>query len=425
MKFLRTTMLFVLILAVGCSGLSATNGTPTKVSGPTATPTSPPAPQVTNTPSGPKILKLWLPPQFDPDLDEPASQILKARLEEFTARRPDVRVEVRIKALDGPGGLLDSLTTANAAAPLALPDLVALPRPLMETAALKGLLRSFNEVVDDVDQSDWYEYARELARLQDSTFGLPFAGDVLILVYRSTAISEPPADLNTMLQMNGPLAFPAADPQALTTLALYQADGGTIEDEEGRPTLQVTPLTEMFTFYHEAASSGLAPFWLTQYQTDEQTWEAFLDNQAEMVITWTSRYLNNIQADLAAAPLPTNSGNRYTLATGWVWALATSNPDHLELSAQLAEFLSESNFQARWTTALGYLPTRESAMSAWDNASLRSFSGQVAGSARLSPSEDLLTILGPPLEQGAVQVLKLESEPAEAAQTAVQSLTEP
>ncbi|HSF83523.1 MAG TPA: extracellular solute-binding protein [Anaerolineales bacterium] len=425
MRTLRIICLLLLVLAPGCTGTLGPNELPTQVSTPTTTSTPPAAPQATNTPSGPKILKIWLPPQFDPDLDEPASRILKARLEEFTARRPDVRVEVRVKALQGTGGLLDSLTTANAAAPLALPDLVALPRPILETAALKGLLRSFDEVSGTVDQADWYEFARELARLQESTFGLPFAGDVLILVYRSTIVSDPPADLDAVLQLNGPLAFPAADPQALTTLAFYQAAGGAIQDDEGRPTLQATPLVDVLTFYRDAASSALAPFWLTQYQSDAQTWQAFLDNQADLVITWSSRYLNNLQADFSASPLPTFSGARYTLATGWAWALATTNPDHRELSAQLAEFLSESNFLARWTTALGYLPTRASAMNAWGSASLRSFYSQVAESARLYPPEDILTILGPPLEQAAVQVLKLEIEPATAAQAAVESLVGP
>ena len=418
-------VLFWLLLAAGCTGLQPVGGTPAPVSTPTASLTPPPAPQTTNTPSGPKILKLWLPPQFDPELDAPASQILKSRLEEFSARRPDVRVEVRIKAQQGAGGLLDSLTTANAAAPLALHDLIAMPRQILEIAALKGLLRPFDEVSETIDQPDWYEFARELARLQDSTFGLPFAGDTLILVYRSTLLSQPPADLNGLLDTIGPLAFPAADPQALTTLALYQAAGGVIQDAEGRPTLQASPLTEIFTFYRQAASSALAPFWLTQYQSDEQAWEAFLGNQAEMVITWTSRYLNNLQADFAAAPLPTPNGNRYTLATGWVWVLATTNPDHRVLSAQLAEFLSESDFLARWTAALGYLPPRADAMSAWGVASQRTFFSQVAESAHVYPSEDILTILGPPLEQAAVQVLKLESEAAEAAQAAIQSLGGP
>ena len=81
---------------------------------------------------------------------------------------------MRIKAPDGPGGLLDSLTTASAAAPLALPDLVALPRPIMETAALKGLVHPYQNLTSPIDEPDWYPYARQLARLQDSIFGIAF-----------------------------------------------------------------------------------------------------------------------------------------------------------------------------------------------------------------------------------------------------------
>jgi hypothetical protein len=82
---------------------------------------------------------------------------------------------VRIKALDGPGGLLDALSAANAAAPLALPDLILLPRPQLETAALKGLLTPFDGLSASLNNGDWYDYARDLAQLQDSTFGLPLA----------------------------------------------------------------------------------------------------------------------------------------------------------------------------------------------------------------------------------------------------------
>src|SRR3990172_8842538 len=203
MKYLHSMVLLALILAAGCAGLPV-DVAPTLSAAPPASATPPPTPQITNTPSGRKVLKLWLPPQFDPNLDTPASQILKARLEEFTARRPDVRVEVRLKALQGTGGLLDSLITASAAAPLALPDLVALPRPVLETAALKGFLHPFDDLINDLEDPDWYDYARQLARLQDSQFGQPFAGDALILVYRQEIVPEPPSTLTSDLQSEGP-----------------------------------------------------------------------------------------------------------------------------------------------------------------------------------------------------------------------------
>ena len=381
-------------------------------------------PGVTPTP-GPVTLRLWLPPQFDPQGGTPGGDLLRARLAEFSARRPSVRVEVRIKAADGPGDLLEALTTASAAAPLALPDLVALPRPTLEAAALKGLLRPYDEFTQEMDGKDWYDYARQLARLQNSTFGVPFAGDALLMVYRPQVVAQPPADLASALQVAGPLAFPAADPQAIFTLALYQAAGGAIQDDQERPFLAADTLATTLAFFKEAENSKLLPFWLTQFQNDEQAWGAFRSSQADMVITWASRYLNDLPADAAAAPIPTPSGKPYTLATGWVWALASSNPDHQALSVELADFLTESAFLAEWTSATGYLPTRPSALARWKTPSMQPIASRIMLSAQLYPPADVLTSLGPSLEKATTQVLKLQSEPQAAAQEAAKSLASP
>jgi len=425
MKAMRRLASLLLVLLTACSSLPLPEATPTETVPPTPTVTFVPTQEPTGTPAGPKVLRIWLPPQFDPDSPGTAGQILKARLTEFTSRRPNVRIDTRVKALDGLGGLIDSLTTASSAAPLSMPDLVALPRPLMETAALKGLLRSFDEVDAPIDQSDWYDYARELAHLQDSTYGLPFAGDALVLVYRATNVSDVPASLNDLLQVSGPLAFPAADPQAQLTLALYQAAGGLVLDEDSRPILQNPELANVLTFYHEAALSELAPVWITQFQTDEQAWDAFVEGQAEMVVTWASRYLEELQADYAAVPLPTLDGSRYTLSTGWVWALATVNPEQRDLSVELAEFLSDGRFLASWTAAIDYLPPSSSAMTSWRTAPLRSLAGQVAQSAHLYPSADVLTIIAPLLQEATVEVLKQQTDPLAAAQAAVEGVSGP
>ena len=190
----------ILLLVVGCSGLQRSGETP-QVEGtpatavPTLVITPVPATEPVDTPSGPVILRIWLPPQFDPASGTLAGVLLQSRLDQFTAAHPEVKIEVRLKAVEGPGGLLEALSTAGAAAPLVLPDVIALPRPLLETAALKGLIYPFSDQPSPLDDPDWYEYARELGRLQKSTFGLPFAGDALVLVYRPGQVSVPPARL--------------------------------------------------------------------------------------------------------------------------------------------------------------------------------------------------------------------------------------
>lgn len=415
----------LMVFLSACSAMPVPEPSPSPEILPSATATRAPTPAHTPTPEGPLSLVLWLPPEFDPNSGSPAGNILKGRLDEFTQRRPNTKVEVRLKALDGPGGLLDSLTAASAAAPLAMPDLIALPRPVLEAAALKGLLRPFDELIEPIEDSDWYEYARQLARLQNSTFGIPFAGDALMLVYRTTEIPVPPRTLSDTLASPGPFLFPAADPQALFTLAQYQASGGTVLDEQERPTLDTLPLTEVLTYYHTAATSGVIPLEAIQYTSDGEIWDAFNAGNADMIATWASQYYDNMLGNTSGSPLPTINGQYSTLATGWVWALATPEPQHQQISVELAEFLSEGDFLARWTTALGYLPTRPSALANWSTAAQRMLAGDIVSGAQLIPSSDVLNSISPLLYKATLDVLKLQTDPDMAAAEAVAGISQP
>jgi multiple sugar transport system substrate-binding protein len=401
-------------------------GTPS-LTAPTLEDTPVPTDESARTPTGPVILRLWVPPQFDPASSTLAGTVFQSRLDQFMAIHPELKIEVRVKAVEGSGGLLDALSTAGAAAPLALPDVVALPRPLLEAAALKGLIHPFTDSASSLDDPDWYAYARELGRLQNSTFGLPFAGDALVLVYHPGLISPPPSDWASLLKTNGPLVFPAADPQALFTLALYLSAGGSVQDEQGRPTLDVKILSQVLSLYQEAGQTSLMPYTLAQYETDNQVWTAYQDQQAWMAITWASRYLENGASASAsrASLLPTSDGTPFTLATGWMWTLASPQPDRQVIGAQLAEFLSASDFLAEWSLSIGYLPTRANSTAMWSVSTLQSLADQIGRAASPIPSTDVLASLGVPLSQAVLQVLKQQSDPLTAAQEAADYLKNP
>ncbi len=167
------------------------------------------------------------------------------------------------------------------------------------------------------------------------------------------------------------------------------------------------------------------PYWITQYQTDEQAWQAFISGETDLVITWASRYLSSMQADTAIAPLPIESGTPYTLANGWVWALSTPHTDRQALGAELAEYLTDSEFLGQWSEAGGVIPPQPSSLSGWSDSSLQALINRIAVSARLIPSTDLLTSLGPPLQQATVAVLKEQSDPQTAAQAAIEDVANP
>ena len=65
----------------------------------------------------------------------PAGNLLRARLDDFMQAHPEIVVDVRVKSSSGPGSLLEALTSTNAAAPAAVPGLIALNRSDLEAAA--------------------------------------------------------------------------------------------------------------------------------------------------------------------------------------------------------------------------------------------------------------------------------------------------
>ncbi|MGW8251686.1 MAG: hypothetical protein ACWGO1_13655, partial [Anaerolineales bacterium] len=94
-------------------------------------------------------------------------------------------------------------------------------------------------------------------------------------------------------------------------------------------------------------------------------------------------------------------------------------------SVELAEFLSEGDFLASWTTALGYLPTRPSALANWNTAALRTLAAEIVTSAQLIPASDVLNSLSPLLQKATLDVLELNADPEVAAREAVAGLSEP
>jgi multiple sugar transport system substrate-binding protein len=465
-------LLCLSISAAGCQGLPF-------VFQPVTTPTPSLEPQITETqalptptdsPEPPSQLRLWLPPQFDPAGDTQAGEVLRQRLEAFLLLNPDLELDVRIKAESGSGGLLNGLTTASVAAPAALPDVVALPRPLLEAAALKGIVHPLEGLTNPLDAVEWYPYAVEMGYVQEKIYGLPFAADLMFLLERTALLAPEPVEATTqpvptmtatpagedasdllagqfewlgLVESNRMLAFPAADPRAVFTLLLYRSVGGALFDTEGRPFLDPDLLAEVLRVYQQAAQASVLPAWLIQLDRDEQVWEAFENGQVDMVVAWMSQYLAELNLtrpgqtafDPVTQPvegrIPSLNGQPYTFAKGWVWAVASPDTGRRERALELVEFLAQAGFLAEWNAALGLLPPRPDALAEWTAASgetsvtLRQLAVDLSTAASLQPSEDVLAVLGLPIYQAVVSVLNQQVEPDIAAHSAAAALNLP
>jgi len=418
-------LVLTLFILSACNGITLTSTPPTATIKPSVTPIYIPVQETTPTSSIPSMLRLWIPPQFDPHADNTAARILRSRFEEFSLRRPGITLDIRIKAQEGPAGLLEALTTANAAAPLSMPDLIALPIPFLEIAALKGLLHPYDGLTRSLEDADWYESPRQHSRVQNSIFGMPFASDALVLVYRPRDINEPPKYFSSTIASRDILAFPAADTQSLFPLSLYLSSGGEIRDEQGNPYLDENVLIEVLTFLDQAQASSSTPHWLSQYQTFDQIWQVFEDEQTSMTINWYSTYMANLLADTSVAIIPSANGVPYTLSTSWVWAITSPDVESLSPSVELVEFLTTNAFLSRWNEAAGYIPPRPASVAMWQDAALKTKTDQIARASRPIPALEDVSTFGPVLMDAVMKVIKDDIAPEIAARQATESLEKP
>ena len=119
-------------------------------------------------------------------------------------------------------------------------------------------------------------------------------------------------------------------------------------------------------------------------------------------------FLSANQDNTSAAPLPTRDGVPFTLATGWAWAVTSTRSVRLPLVTELAEFLSDSLFISKWTSAAGFLPPRPSSLALWNLGSDQALVSQIIPSAQIIPDADVTNFLGPILVDVLIRLLKEE-----------------
>ncbi|MBK9927508.1 MAG: extracellular solute-binding protein [Anaerolineales bacterium] len=409
-RALRIVNVGLLLLLVGCSSLAPLLSTPTPVPASTATAT----PQATPTPTAPvvdqsRLLRIWLPPQFDPNAETPSAQLLKQRLLEFENEHPGLEIEVRIKTTTDITGALS--ITSNAA-PSAMPDLIALSYADMQMAASAGFLHPLEGLTDILQEPDWYAFARELGHFQNTEYGLPFASDALLMVYRPAVFDDPLSSWDFIINSGNQIVFPASDLQASFPLALYLSlkKESSIDEET---------LTRVLTLYQQALTTETISPTIRDLQTAEQSLQIFRDGGADLAVGWASSDIGAQSGEYL--PLLGLDNMNYSLGTGWVWSLAGSGAENEPLAAELASYLVESDFMSAWTQASGYLPTRPQALGSWTNETLRVSLDEILQSTHPVPVDDGIRILRPLLQEALIRIFNGE-QPEVVARSVMESV---
>lgn len=371
--------------------------------------TTPAATTMPTAAPAPARLILWLPPQFDPENGTAAAAILKQRLAEFETVHPQFTVEVRIKAMDGQSGLLESLKSTAVSAPAALPTLVALPYPLMDEAVSASLLQPISSDTVSLENADWLPYARESAVVDGQTYGFPFAGDALVLAYRPRISPEPPTTWQQLVGQQGFVVFPGADPEAAVITNIYLSAGGSLTDDTGVPTLQAQPLEATLKVLNDGAQGNAFPYWIGNFSSFDQSWEIFTNQQAEYALTWSSLYFSSMLENAAIAAVPGFDDRSTSLAKTWAWCIPAGSATDRQNSLLLAQWLSDPDFVNHWARAAYYLPVRESGLTNWQDHPDMAFIARLVHSERLIPLATPNKVTTPLLRDAAIQIIKKQT----------------
>jgi ABC-type glycerol-3-phosphate transport system substrate-binding protein len=387
---------------------------------PGAPPTPPPG--ASSEPPGPVTLRLWLPPDFAPDINSASGRLLAEQLSAFEDRAAGTALEVRIKAASGQGGLLTSLITAANAAPGVLPHLIALRRDDLVTAAAAGLVTPLDGLVSADFLAGYYPFAQAMGRASGAWVGLPFAADARVVVYQTGTYATPPLTWEQVT--TGTVVLPGAEPSALSLVSTYLSLGGILADTNGQLRLDADLLAQSLQHYRDLQTQGLLPLSTLDYADTFSTWQVFRERRAGLAVTSAERYLAEYfrVEGSAATLLPTDGSPRLALADGWCWAIVNTEPERHPLAAQLLAWLTAPEQHAAWTEAAMVLPTHTAALAGWQSQRLVPFVSDVLAHAQLQPPGQVLAVVGPALRQALADVLNNRATPFAAAALAAQAI---
>ncbi len=105
-----------------------------------------------------------------------------------------------------------------------------------------------------------------------------------------------------------------------------------------------------------------------------------------------------------------------------MWCLVAKDQKEKEYASLLVEHLVDPEFLADWAPISGYLPVRPSSLAAWQIPALQDTLGKILDSSQVRPNPNQITPLSSSIKTAVQEVLSGQSEPADSAKKAADSL---
>jgi ABC-type glycerol-3-phosphate transport system substrate-binding protein len=430
LPFVLALLLLASALLLAACDLSPAQPTtaPTVPTGATAAPKQPTAAPTEPGPVEPAVITLtiWTTEAFSPTEATVEGQILDQQAAAFEASHSDVRIEFVLKKPYGKGGILDYLLTTSAVVPDLLPDVALIDVDELGAAVQAELVYPLGDLMPPDLTGDLYAFAREAGTFEGQLYGLQYWADLDHLAYNTGEMTVPPSSWPGVLSNPGPYLFPAGGQAGLVNddfLVQYLALQDTISAEgpDDQP-LDLDSLTAVLQFYQDGASQGIFPPEILDYQTTDDSWEAYRDGEGTLSHVNSHRYLIDraLLPSTAAAPIPTINGPGSSIGQGWALAVTTPDPARQALAAEFVTQMMAPETNSAWNLATNHLPTRQQALANWDQSDgYTRLLQDLLTAAQPRPHLDNYTQVTAALQQAVEAVLTGVLTPEEAAAEAI------
>lgn len=310
-------------------------------------------------------LVVWVPASFQPQ-EMPPVAVLQTVYDQFLHNHPGVHLDIQVKAESGESSLYPYLRHAQSMAPTILPDVVLLDTEQLWQVAELGLIQpiDWNTLPRT---NDFFQFARMAVTYHGQTLGIPYAADVLHLVYHTNQVAQAPMTWEALLAEGAPYFFAAGkrDYPNESLLLQYVGAGGQLF-EDGTVS-NPDALTALFAFLIQAKAAAVLPSEVVELKSFNDTWTmftnkntGFADASAHLVLAQQDTLTN-----LGFAQIPTVNGAALTIAHTWAFALLTPLPEQQQLALEFINQLLEPTVHSAWSRATQQLPTQ---LSAYDSA---------------------------------------------------------
>jgi hypothetical protein len=315
----------------------------------------------------PRPLQVWLPAPLISDESGAAFQLLSEHTASFSLTN-DIDIEYRIKDVGKVGGIMSTVRAGKDVAPGALPDVALIRRRDLTPSQARQYMQSLeslfsSSLINDLD----YGLAFGQVSLEAGTalYGLPYLFDVLLAVH-SQPLQAPGYRLSfdDVFANDTAFLFPAARANGLNqTFYLQYLSAGGLSPRDGVMSVDEEALATVLQFYEDLVGQELVAPEVLTFQSPAAYLTDFINHadRAQLAVFRASEFLAMLDqqnASLMAAQVPTASGGGQSVRDGWLWVLITPDTSRQNLSARYLEWMMEPEFHASFARALYHLPTQ-------------------------------------------------------------------